>query len=70
MTQLKVGHFKKSIRTLKHTWGTAMMGNFSLGLLGFLLMLPVILLVIFLVYLASMTGSTALVVLAVGLGES
>lgn len=33
--------FKRSMRTLKSTWGTALMGNFSMGLIGFLLMLPV-----------------------------
>jgi len=35
--------FKRSTRTLKDTWGTALVGNFSLGLLGFLLMLPIML---------------------------
>lgn len=35
--------FKKSVATLKSTWGTALVGNFSLGLLGFLLMLPIVL---------------------------
>lgn len=37
-----VGAVKSSIRTLKDTWGTALMGNFSMGTFGFLLMLPVI----------------------------
>jgi len=36
--------FKRSVSTLKSTWGTALMGNFSLGGIGFLIMLPIILL--------------------------
>ena len=39
-----VGAFRQSLKTLRHTWGTALMGNFSLGLLGILVMLPVFLL--------------------------
>jgi hypothetical protein len=35
--------FKRSVRTLKSTWGTALAGNFSMGGIGFLLLLPVIL---------------------------
>ncbi|MDA3798499.1 MAG: DUF6159 family protein [Kiritimatiellae bacterium] len=35
--------FKRSTRTLKSTWGTALTGNFSLGFFSFLLTLPVIL---------------------------
>lgn len=31
---------KSSTRTLRDTWGEALLGNFSLGLLGFLLALP------------------------------
>lgn len=34
---------KRSMNTLKKEWGTALMGNFSMGMLGFLLLLPVIL---------------------------
>lgn len=37
-----VDAIKGSMRTLKETWGTAMMGNFSMGIFGFLLMLPVL----------------------------
>lgn len=36
--------FQRSVNTLKSTWGTALMGNFSLGGIGFLIMLPIILL--------------------------
>lgn len=39
-----VGAIKKSTRILKENWGTALSGNFSLGLIGFLLMLPILLL--------------------------
>ena len=44
--------FKGSLKTLRHTWGTALIGNFSLGLIGFLVALPAILLMVVLVYLA------------------
>ncbi len=37
-----VAAVKSSMQTLKKEWGTALMGNFSLGMFGFLLMLPVI----------------------------
>jgi len=39
-----VASIKRSYQTLKETWGTALVGNFSLGLLGFLAMLPGLLL--------------------------
>ncbi len=35
---------KRSTRTLRATWGEALVGNFSLGLFGFLIMLPLIVL--------------------------
>ncbi|MGB0372155.1 MAG: DUF6159 family protein [Opitutales bacterium] len=35
--------FTRSTKILRDTWGTALMGNFSLGTFGFLLMLPIIL---------------------------
>ncbi|PXA04286.1 hypothetical protein DDZ13_07055 [Coraliomargarita sinensis] len=37
-----VAAIKSSMNTLKKEWGTALMGNFSMGTFGFLLMLPVI----------------------------
>jgi hypothetical protein len=37
-----VAAIKSSMHTLKKEWGTALMGNFSMGTFGFLLMLPVI----------------------------
>jgi hypothetical protein len=56
---------KRSIGTLKNTWGTALMGNFSLGLMGFLLMLPVFAIAVLLVWAASSVGSLALAVMMV-----
>ncbi|MGB0744877.1 MAG: DUF6159 family protein [Opitutales bacterium] len=38
-----VAAIKESMNVLKKEWGTALMGNFSMGTFGFLLMLPVIL---------------------------
>jgi len=35
--------FKRSVKTLKSTWGTALMGNFSMGFIGLLVILPVLL---------------------------
>ena len=60
--------FKRSLRTLRATWGTALVGHFSLGLIGFLVMLPFILVAVVLFVMASASGSTASVVLAVVLG--
>lgn len=37
-----VGAIKESMHVLKREWGTALTGNFSMGLIGFLLVLPVI----------------------------
>jgi hypothetical protein len=37
-----VAAVKSSIKTLKKEWGTALVGNFSMGIFGFLLMLPII----------------------------
>jgi len=66
-----VGAFKQSLRTLRKTWGTALVGNFSLGLLGILVMLPVFLLAGLLIYAAAGVGwgaaAVVLVVLAVAL---
>ncbi len=59
--------FSKSMSTLKTTWGTALVGNFSLGLLSFLVMLPVMLLCGGLGFLAWQSGSTALFLSVVAL---
>lgn len=53
-----VNAFTRSARTLKSTWGEALVGHFSLGLLSFLIMLPVILIVAVLGFLALGSGNT------------
>ena len=62
--------FKRSVSTLKSTWGEALMGNFSLGLIGFLLSLPVILVAALLIWAAVSAGSTvaaaAILIIAIG----
>jgi hypothetical protein len=61
--------FKRSVRTLKSTWGTALVGNFSMGFFSFLLMLPVLLVLFVLFGLAvayeSSIGLVAVVLLAI-----
>lgn len=44
--------FKKSVATLRETWGTAVVGGFSLGMLGFLVLLPFLVLFAVLAFLA------------------
>ena len=57
--------FKRSTKTLKSTWGTALVGNFSLGFFAFLVALPVILILIGLFVLAMM-GKSVIGMIAVG----
>lgn len=59
--------FKRSTSTLKDTWGEALVGNFSLGFLNFLLMLPVLAICALLIFLAGASQSTALLVAAIAL---
>ena len=59
--------FKRSAGTLKRTWGEALVGNFSLGLLSLLLMLPIIVVAVVLVMLAASAQSTVLLVIAIAL---
>jgi hypothetical protein len=63
--------FKRSTGTLKSTWGTALSGNFSMGFLSFLVMLPVVLVLFALgalmASLQSPIGLAAVVVLGVAL---
>jgi len=61
-----VESFKRSCGILKKTWGEALMGNFSLGLLSFLLMLPVILLLLVLGFVAG--GNPALMTATIIIG--
>ena len=56
--------FKRSTRTLKTTWGTALVGNFSLGFFAFLVLLPVVLLVGVLFSMAAATESVVAIVFA------
>jgi hypothetical protein len=56
---------KLSLGTLKSTWGEALVGHFSLGLLAFLVMLPVILVCGVLGSMAFMAGNTVGIVAAV-----
>ncbi len=57
--------FKRSMRTLKSTWGTALMGNFSMGTIAFLLMLPIFAICAGLFWLAITSQSDALLVVAI-----
>jgi hypothetical protein len=57
--------FKRSMRTLKTTWGTAMMGNFSMGTIAFLLMLPIFALGGLLCWLAFTNNSDVLLFVAI-----
>lgn len=61
---------KRSLGTLKGTWGTALVGQFSMGLIGFLVALPVILVVIVLGALAFSSGNSAGIVAAVAVGAT
>jgi hypothetical protein len=56
---------KQSLSILKRTWGTALVGNFSLGLVGLLFMLPLYLLGIAMIALGVISGSLAVAVLCI-----
>ncbi len=59
--------FKRSLSTLKSQWGTALVGGFSLGFLGMLVILPIVLISGVLVWLAtqSMGGAGAIAAITV-----
>ncbi|MDY7109179.1 MAG: DUF6159 family protein [Planctomycetota bacterium] len=59
---------RSSIGTLKQTWGTALVGQFSLGFLSFLITLPVILICIGLGAWAAMSGSIMGLIAAIVVG--
>lgn len=63
-----VAAFKRSARTLKDTWGAALLGNFTLGWLTMLMTLPLILCGGLLFHAAWESGSIGLFVLAVLIG--
>lgn len=50
--------FKRSVGTLKSQWGTALVGGFSLGFLGLLVILPIVLVSGVLVWLATQSMGT------------
>lgn len=56
---------KKSIDTMKSTWGTALTGNFSLGLISFLLMIPVLLVAGALIFFGVSSQSPTLFILMI-----
>lgn len=60
--------FKRSLETLRSNWGTALTGNFSLGLITILLMAPVILLLGVMIVLALETQSMAVLIGTVMVG--
>lgn len=60
-----VGAVKSSMHTLKKTWGTALIGNFSMGMIGLLLFIPVFVLWVFLV---ASVGLLAAIVICIPLG--
>jgi hypothetical protein len=59
---------KRSIGTLRKTWGEALVGNFSMGFLSFLVILPVVVILFIVGGLAAASGSTAGVTAAIVLG--
>lgn len=63
-----VGAFKKSAGVLKNTWGEALVGQFSMGFIGMLLAIPVVLLCGGLAFAAAASGSWEAAIPAVVLG--
>jgi hypothetical protein len=63
-----VGAFKKSAGVLKNTWGTALVGQFSLGFLGLLLSIPVVLVCGGLAVAAVASGSWAAAIPVIAIG--
>lgn len=59
---------KRSVGTLKSTWGEALVGNFSMGFLAFLIMLPLLLVCGFLVAAGVSTGNTPLLAASIAVG--
>ena len=59
---------KLSLKTLKGTWGEALIGKFSLGMLSFLIMLPFLIIVGVLFAMAFASGNMVNIVLAGTLG--
>lgn len=54
--------FKRSTQTLQSAWGTALAGNFSMGLIGFLFTLPIILLFILFIFMGVLSSPLGLLI--------
>lgn len=59
---------KRSVGTLKDTWGEALVGNFSMGFLAFLIVLPIIIVCSLLGAAAFTAGNMTMVALVVAAG--
>lgn len=62
-----VASVRRSVDILRENWGTALVGNFSIGFMGFLLMLPLFLLAGLLAYVGFTASTAAGMVLNLGL---
>ncbi|MCX5658328.1 MAG: DUF6159 family protein [Planctomycetota bacterium] len=63
-----VDSVKRSFETIKETWGEALVGNGGVGIIGFLMMIPVVLVTFLLAIAANKVGGTPAVVVVVVLG--
>lgn len=63
-----IGAIKRSGEALRSTWGEALVGNFSLKVIGFLLFLPVIILLVIGLYIAIKADSVVGVAIVISLG--
>ncbi len=59
---------KRSVSTLKSTWGEALIGNFSMGILAFLVIVPAFIVVGLLAATAYTAGNMTLVLILIALG--
>ena len=59
---------KRSVSTLKSTWGEALIGNFSMGILAFLVIVPAFIVVGLLAATAYAAGNMTLVLILIALG--
>jgi hypothetical protein len=63
-----INAIKRSLATLKSTWGEALVGNFSMGFLAFLVLLPVILVLGVLGFAAFASGNAPMIILVCAVG--
>jgi len=63
-----IGAIKRSGETLRSTWGEALIGNFSLKVIGFLLLLPVLILLGIALFFSINAGSGVGIAIVIGLG--